>query len=67
MIFSIQFWLAVFIFIDLFSAWWYANGRDIRKVVIMCTAAICGMIGLILMLVVEQERLQLIYFGICLM
>lgn len=36
MIFSLKLWLAVFIFIDLFSAWWYAKGRDICKVVIKC-------------------------------
>lgn len=40
MIFSLKLWLAVFIFIDLFSAWWYAKGRDVCKVVIFCTAAI---------------------------
>lgn len=44
MIFSLKLWLAVFIFIDLFSAWWYAKGRDICKVVIFCTAAICGIL-----------------------
>lgn len=32
--------LAVFIFIDLFLAWWYTNDRNICKVVIFCTAAI---------------------------
>ena len=46
MIFSLKLWLAVFISIDLFSAWRYANDRDICKVVIFCTAAICGMMSL---------------------
>lgn len=46
MIFSLKLWLAVFISIDLFSAWWYAKSRDICKVVIFCTAAICGMLSL---------------------
>ena len=46
MIFSLKLWLAVFISIDLFSAWWYAKGQDICKVVIFCTAAICGMLSL---------------------
>lgn len=46
MIFSLKFWLAVFIFIDLLSALYYANDRNICKVVIFCTAAICGMLSL---------------------
>lgn len=40
------FWLAVFMLIDLLLAWYYANDRDICKVVIFCTAAICGMLSL---------------------
>ena len=36
MIFSLKLWLAVFIFIDLLSALWYAKGRDICKGVIQC-------------------------------
>lgn len=46
MIFSLKFWLAVFIFIDLLSALHYTNDRDICKVVIFCTAAICCMLSL---------------------
>ena len=46
MIFSLKLWLAIFIFIDLFSALWYAKDRDICKVVIFRTAAICGMMSL---------------------
>ena len=46
MIFSLKLLLAVFMLIDLLSAWRYANDRDICKVVIFCTAAICGMLSL---------------------
>ena len=46
MIFPLKLWLAVFIIIDLLLAWRYANNRDICKVVILCTAAICGMLSL---------------------
>lgn len=46
MIFSLKFWLAVFIFIDMLLAWQYANDRNICKVVILCTAAICGVMSL---------------------
>lgn len=46
MIFSLKNWLAVFILIDLLLAWRYTNDRDICKVVIFCTAAICGMMSL---------------------
>lgn len=38
MIFSLKTLLAVCIFINLFLAWWYANDRNICKVVIFCTA-----------------------------
>lgn len=46
MIFSLKICLAVFMLIDLLMAWRYAKGRDICKVVIFCTAAICGMLSL---------------------
>ena len=46
MIFSIQFWLEVIIIIDMLFAWWHAKDQNICKVVIMCTAAICGMLSL---------------------
>lgn len=46
MIFPLKLWSAVFIIIDLLLAWRYANNRDICKVVILCTAAICGMLSL---------------------
>lgn len=46
MIFSLKTLLAVCIFINLFLAWWYANDRNICKVVIFCTAAICSMLSL---------------------
>lgn len=46
MIFSLKLLLAVFMLIDLLLAWRYANDRDICKVVIFCTAAICGMLSL---------------------
>nr|DAE45153.1 MAG TPA: hypothetical protein [Caudoviricetes sp.] len=46
MIFSLKLLLAVFILIDLLLAWRYANDRDICKVVIFCTAAICGVMSL---------------------
>lgn len=41
-----EFWLEVLIIIDLLMAWWYAKDRNVCKVVIMCTAAICGTMGL---------------------
>lgn len=44
--FSLKPLLAVFIFIDLFLAWRYANDQNICKVVIFCTAAICSMLSL---------------------
>lgn len=46
MIFSLKICLAVFMLIDLLSAWHYANDQDICKVVIFCTAAVCGMLSL---------------------
>lgn len=46
MIFSLKLLLAVFILIDLLLAYRYANDRDICKVVIFCTAAICGVMSL---------------------
>lgn len=46
MIFLSKLLLAVFMLIDLLLAWRYAKGRDICKVVIFCTAAICGMMSL---------------------
>lgn len=46
MIFSLKLLLAVFILIDLLLAWRHANDRDICKVVIFCTAAICGVMSL---------------------
>jgi hypothetical protein len=46
MIFSLKFWLAVFMLIDMLLAWQYANDRNICKVVILCTAAICGTLSL---------------------
>lgn len=46
MIFSLKLLLAVFMLIDLLLAWRYANDRDICKVVIFCTAAICGVMSL---------------------
>lgn len=42
MIFSLKLLLAVFMLIDMLLAWQYANDRNIYKVVIFCTAAICG-------------------------
>lgn len=42
MIFLIKICLAVFMLIDMLLAWQYANDRNICKVVIFCTAAICG-------------------------
>lgn len=46
MIFSLKICLAVFMLIDLLLAWRYANNRDICKVVIFCSAIICGMLSL---------------------
>lgn len=46
MTFSLKLLLAVFMLIDLLLAWRYANDRDICKVVIFCTAAICGVMSL---------------------
>ena len=46
MICSLKLLLAVFMLIDLLLAWRYANDRDICKVVIFCTAAICGVMSL---------------------
>lgn len=46
MTFSLKFQLAVFMIIDLFLAWRYANDRDICKTVIFYTAAICCMLSL---------------------
>jgi hypothetical protein len=42
MIFLSKLLLAVFMLIDMLLAWQYANDRNICKVVIFCTAAICG-------------------------
>lgn len=42
MIFLSKLLLAVFVLIDMLLAWQYANDRNICKVVIFCTAAICG-------------------------
>lgn len=42
MLFLSKLLLAVFMLIDMLLAWQYANDRNICKVVIFCTAAICG-------------------------
>jgi hypothetical protein len=46
MMFTVRFWLIVFIFIDLLLAWWYAKCRDICKVIIFCTVALGDMMSL---------------------
>lgn len=46
MIFSLKICLAVFMLIDMLLARQYANDRDICKVVIFCTAAVCSMLSL---------------------
>lgn len=46
MMFTVRFWLIVFILIDLLLAWWSAKCRDICKVIILCTVALGGMMSL---------------------